>query len=65
KTILLTTHYMAEAEQLCDRIALIRGGKIIAFGKISELRKLAGKPKANLEEIFLHLTKEKWVEEDE
>ncbi|HLC92321.1 MAG TPA: ABC transporter ATP-binding protein, partial [archaeon] len=47
KTILLTTHYMAEAEQLCDRIALIRGGKIIAFGKISELRKLAGKPKAN------------------
>ena len=65
KTILLTTHYMAEAEQLCDRIALINGGKIVAFGTLSQLKKQAGTPNASLEEVFLQLTKEEWVEEDE
>jgi ABC-2 type transport system ATP-binding protein len=38
KTILLTTHNMKEAEELCDRVGLIRDGKIIACGKFSELR---------------------------
>jgi ABC-2 type transport system ATP-binding protein len=37
-TILLTTHNMKEAEELCDRVGLIRDGKIIACGKFSELR---------------------------
>jgi len=39
KTILLTTHNMKEAEELCDRVALIKDGKIIASGEFSELRK--------------------------
>jgi len=39
KTILLTTHNMKEAEELCDRVALIKEGKIIALGKFSELRR--------------------------
>ncbi len=64
-TILLTTHYMHEAEQLCDRIALINHGKIVALGTLVQLKKQAGKPKAGLEEVFLHLTKEEWEEEDE
>jgi ABC-2 type transport system ATP-binding protein len=37
RTVLLTTHYIEEAEQLCDRIAIINGGKIVAQGKPDEL----------------------------
>ncbi|MBU0591451.1 ABC transporter ATP-binding protein [Candidatus Micrarchaeota archaeon] len=39
KTILLTTHNMREAEELCDRIGLIKDGKIIACGKFQDLKK--------------------------
>lgn len=38
KTILLTTHYMFEADVLCDRIAVIAGGRIVATGTPSELK---------------------------
>lgn len=41
-TIFLTTHYMDEAEQLADRIAIIDHGKIIAEGTAEELKKLVG-----------------------
>jgi ABC-2 type transport system ATP-binding protein len=37
-TISLTTHYMDEAETLCDRIAIVDGGKIIAIGTPAELK---------------------------
>jgi ABC-2 type transport system ATP-binding protein len=37
KTILLTTHYMEEAEQLCDRVAIMDHGKILEIGTINEL----------------------------
>lgn len=40
KTILLTTHYMFEADELCDRIAIIDQGKIIARGTPQELKAL-------------------------
>jgi ABC-2 type transport system ATP-binding protein len=39
KTILLTTHYMAEAEELCDRIAIVNHGKIVAMDTPSALRR--------------------------
>ena len=39
RTILLTTHNMLEAEELCDRVALINGGKIIESGSFNELKK--------------------------
>src|SRR3989338_8002650 len=65
KTILLTTHYMLEAEQLCDRIALINGGKIVALGTSKELKKIAGKPNASLEEVFLQLTNTELGDDDE
>ncbi len=42
-TILLTTHYMEEAEQLCDRIAIIDKGKIIAEGSPDELKSIIGR----------------------
>jgi ABC-2 type transport system ATP-binding protein len=38
KTVLLTTHYMFEADSLCDRIAVIAGGRIVAEGTPSELK---------------------------
>jgi ABC-2 type transport system ATP-binding protein len=37
RTTLLTTHYMDEAEKLCDRVAVVDGGKIIALGSPQEL----------------------------
>jgi ABC-2 type transport system ATP-binding protein len=40
KTVLLTTHYMAEADQLCDRIAIINQGKILACDTPENLKKL-------------------------
>ncbi len=51
KTILLTTHYMAEADQLCDRIALINRGRIIALDTPEALRRnLRRKQSADLRE---------------
>jgi ABC-2 type transport system ATP-binding protein len=55
KTILLTTHNVVEAEQICDRIAIINHGKIRAFGNLKELKKLTQKSKLN--DIFLKLAK--------
>lgn len=40
KTILVTTHYMAEAEELCDRIAIINNGEIITCGTIKEIESI-------------------------
>ena len=42
KTILYTTHYMEEAERLCDRIAVIDRGRIAAIGTVAELREISG-----------------------
>jgi ABC-2 type transport system ATP-binding protein len=54
-TIIYTSHYMEEAEQLCSLIAIIDMGKIIIQGKPSEL--ISNKPGGqNLESIFLQLT---------
>jgi ABC-2 type transport system ATP-binding protein len=42
QTILLTTHYMEEAEALCDRVAVVDHGKILASGTVDELKNAAG-----------------------
>ncbi len=60
KTILLTTHYMHEAETLCDRLAIINEGRIVAIGTVAELKKKAGKTSGSLEDAFLAITKRKW-----
>jgi ABC-2 type transport system ATP-binding protein len=41
-TVFLTTHYMEEAEQLCDRVAILVGGRIVALDTIEGLRQQAG-----------------------
>lgn len=49
-TVLLSSHNMLEVEHVCDRVALINKGKVIAEGKPSELKEKFGS--ANLEEVF-------------
>lgn len=41
-TVLYTSHYMEEVEFLCDRVAIVDGGKVIAMGTLEELRRLVG-----------------------
>ncbi len=56
-TILYTTHYMEEADRLCDRIAIMDGGQIIALDTPLELRRQIGPPEpVTLEDVFLKLT---------
>ncbi len=55
KTIILTTHYMEEAEELSDRIGIMRGGKLLALGTAQELKALAGKEK--FEDAFVAIVK--------
>jgi ABC-2 type transport system ATP-binding protein len=57
-TIMMSTHTLEVAETLCDRVAIIQGGKIRAAGTIDELRAGASSSSRGLEEIFLRLTGE-------
>ncbi len=52
-TLLLTTHYMEEAERLCDRVAFMDAGKIVAIDTPKRLMELHG---GNLENVYLKLT---------
>jgi ABC-2 type transport system ATP-binding protein len=52
-TILLTTHYMEEADELCDRVAIMHLGKIAAIGTPSELKATVGEG-ATLDDVFVH-----------
>jgi len=57
-TIMMSTHTLDVAESLCDRIAIIQGGKIRAEGTMSDLRKQSEDGTERLESIFLKLTGE-------
>ena len=61
KTVVLTTHYMEEAEELCDRVGIIDHGKLIALGSPKELT--SSNDVKNLEEVFIKLTGRKIREE--
>lgn len=60
KTVFLTTHTLSVAQDLCDRIAIIRHGDIIALGTMNELQRQASMPGNNLEEVFLRITEEEF-----
>jgi ABC-2 type transport system ATP-binding protein len=66
-TILLTTHDMVEAENLCDRIAIIDGGKIVALDEPEALKRSINRNghEPTLEDVFLELTGKKLVKEEE
>ena len=53
-TLLLTTHYMEEAERICDRLVIMDQGRIVAEGAPAELLRRYGKD--SLEEVFLEIT---------
>ena len=56
-TVLYTTHYMQEADRLCDRIAIIDGGQIIAMDTPHKLKSQIGPPDSvTLEDVFLKMT---------
>jgi ABC-2 type transport system ATP-binding protein len=52
-TVLLTTHYMSEADELCDRVAMLHQGVLRAVGSPAELKAALG-PSATLEDVFRH-----------
>jgi ABC-2 type transport system ATP-binding protein len=54
-TVLLTTHYMEEADTLCDRVALMHRGRLQAVGAPDRLKAELG-PQASLEDVFRHHT---------
>ena len=65
RTVLLTTHYMEEAEELCDRVAIMDQGRIVALDQPHALidgllgrgfRKEHVEKQANLEDVFLDFT---------
>lgn len=65
-TILLTTHDMEEADKLCDRIAILDGGKIVALDKPAGLKALVPQQNGHaptLEDVFLELTGKELVKE--
>jgi ABC-2 type transport system ATP-binding protein len=63
KTILMCTHYMDEAEQLCDRVGILNDGKLVAVGKPDELKKRVKEhpgfktPEPSLEDVFVYFVK--------
>jgi ABC-2 type transport system ATP-binding protein len=54
--ILMSTHTLEVAQEMCDLISIILKGKIIAHGTVAEIRSLEGDPNQHLTEVFLRLT---------
>ena len=54
--ILMSTHTLEVAQEMCDRISIILKGQIIAHGTVAELRAMAGTPNEELTPVFLKLT---------
>ena len=54
--ILMSTHTLEVAEEMCDLISIILKGRIIAHGTVAELREMAGSPNEELTPVFLKLT---------
>jgi ABC-2 type transport system ATP-binding protein len=71
-TVIITTHYMDEAEVLCDRVAIVDSGKIVAINSPHQLiddlvatgfQRPVEVKKATLEDVFLNLTGKEWRDE--
>jgi ABC-2 type transport system ATP-binding protein len=54
--ILMSTHTLEVAQEMCDRISIIVKGRIIARGTVEELQRMAGSPDQQLTPVFLKLT---------
>lgn len=71
-TVVITTHYMDEAEELCERVAIVDSGKIIALSTPSDLidsliasgfKRPKAVKEATLEDVFLNMTGREWRDE--
>jgi len=56
RTLIYTSHYMEEVQRLCDRVAVMNDGAVVAIGTAAQLAERAGTPGADLERVFLTLT---------
>ncbi len=56
KTLIFTTHYMEEADKLCDRVAIMNAGKLLALDTPEKLKKASNS--TSLEDVFINLTGE-------
>ncbi|MDQ0254223.1 ABC-2 type transport system ATP-binding protein [Evansella vedderi] len=56
--ILMSTHILATAEKYCDRFVLLHEGKILLQGTLKDLQEQANMPRADLDEIYVEMTKE-------
>jgi ABC-2 type transport system ATP-binding protein len=55
-TVLMSTHTLEVAEAMCDRIAIVHGGKIVANGTMADVREQTASEDLGLEDLFLKLT---------
>jgi ABC-2 type transport system ATP-binding protein len=55
-SILLTTHYMGEADKLCSRVAIMHLGKVAAIGTPPDLKASIGKDNPTFDDVFVHYT---------
>jgi len=55
-TTIMSTHVLEIAQAMCDRIAIMHEGKLLALGTMDELRRMAKMPESGLEDVFLKLT---------
>ncbi|MBI3744569.1 MAG: ATP-binding cassette domain-containing protein [Chloroflexi bacterium] len=58
-TIILTTHLMEEADALCNRVAIMHRGKLVALDSPATLKASIGKEDASLDDVFVHFTGDK------
>jgi ABC-2 type transport system ATP-binding protein len=62
-SVFVSTHTLEMAQELCDRIAILQKGRVIAEGTSEELRRMAGGSQGDLESVFLKLTGGEGVQE--
>ena len=56
RSLLLSIHQLHDAARVCDRLVLLSDGRVVGEGTLDELRARAGRPTADVEEVFLALT---------
>lgn len=55
-TVFLTTHFMDEADVLCDRLAMLYQGQQVALGTPAALKATVPHPEATMDDVFIHYT---------
>ena len=58
RTVLMSTHTLAIAEEICDRVAVMKSSKLVFSGPVSQLRELIPETDGHLESLYLALTKD-------